>query len=91
MLGLKYKDLFLKSQANNKILVERNQDLYKRDIEHQTTAMNEKKKLREEIAKLKIELEDTKKFLEMEKKCSYALRKERTALKKKISELKGVE
>ena len=73
---------------NIKILQERNEDLYKRDIEHQKQYQAELKKKNEQIAKLKIELEDTAGFLKQETEAKEALKKERTKLKREITMLK---
>lgn len=69
---------------NNRMLTERNKELYDRNIAYQY----EIKELKELVTKLKFELEDTKGFLQQEKECSDALRKERTKLKREITMLK---
>lgn len=79
-----YKKLYNEAKSNNKIYVERNCDLYKRDLIRQEEAM----KLREEIARLKIELEDTKGFLMQEKRAKEELLIQRNDLKKEIKNLK---
>lgn len=78
------------SMKNNlKVLQERNEDLYKRDIEHQAQYQKELKKKNEIIARLKLNLEDTQGFLEQETQAKEALLKERTKLRKMITKLGG--
>jgi len=74
---------------NIKVLRERNEDLYKRDIEHQAKFQKEIKKKNEIIAKLRIALIDTRGFLEQETQAKEELLKERTKLRKMITKLGG--
>lgn len=73
---------------NLKVMQERNEDLYKRDIEHQKKAIAQFRLYKEEITKLSIENEDLKGFLEQEKEAKEALKKERTKLRREITMLK---
>lgn len=75
-------------QKNIKVLQARNEDLYKRDIEHQQKFQKELKKKNEIIARLKIALEDTQGFLAQETQAKEALKKERTKLRREITMLK---
>lgn len=84
----KYNEL----KNNYEVLVRRNEDLYKRDIEHQKQYLAYLRKKDEEIAKLKIELEDTKGFLEQETAAKKELLRQRNIAnnKKKVSKKKEV-
>lgn len=80
-----------KTLRNNlKLMQKRNEDLYKRDVEHQEKFKEKELKYKEEITRLKFELEDTQGFLLQEKECSSALRKERTKLKTKLTKVINV-
>lgn len=74
---------------NLKVLQERNEDLYKRDIEHQAQYQKELRKKNEIIARLKLNLEDTQGFLAQETQAKESLLKERTKLRKMITKLGG--
>lgn len=76
-------------QDNLKIMQQRNEDLYKRDIAHQKKAIEQFEIYKEEIAKLNIKIEDLKGFLQQEKEVTKALKKERTKLRKMITNLGG--
>lgn len=82
----------VKELKNNlKIMQERNEDLYKRDLEHQKKYQDEIKRLKEEIVLLKFELEDAIGFLKQERQAKEELLRQRnrenarkrTAAKKK--------
>ncbi len=73
-----YKDLYNTELQNNALLIEQNSRLSKERI-----AANQ------ETAKLKVELEDTKGFLAQETEAKEVLKKERTKLRKMITQLGG--
>lgn len=80
-----------KLKNNLKIMQERNEDLYKRDLEHQKKYQEEIKRLKEENTELKFELEDAIGFLKQERQAKEELLRQRnrenarkrTAAKKK--------
>ena len=69
---------------NNKLYVQRNKELYDKNIAYQY----EIKELKALLTKTRLELEDALGFLQQEKLCSEALRKERTKLRREITNLK---
>lgn len=92
-----YKKLYLIEKNNNKILTEKNLSLKddKNDLliklQDQTNDIRNQK---EEITKLKIQIEDLQAFLEQKIELVNALKKEKSNLKRKITNMKkemGVE
>ena len=92
-----YKRLYEIEVSNRKLLEDRKKELYDKNIEYQIEIQdqtNEIRTLKEEVAKLKIELEDLQGFKKQSDDCIVALKKERTNLKRKITNLQkemGVE
>lgn len=76
-----YKKLYKIEKDNEKIILERKEELSKENIKLQKELL----KTREEMARLKLALEDSNGFLEQEKQCSEELRKERKNLKTKLT------
>lgn len=68
-----YRKLYEIERNNNKVLVERNNDLHKRYV----ACKKEMLEFEEEIARLKIELEDTKGYLAQEKQAKEELLRQR--------------
>lgn len=73
-----YKDLYDTELKNNALLIEQNSKL-----------SEERVAAKQEAAKLKVELEDTKGFLAQETEAKETLKKERTKLRKMITQLGG--
>lgn len=81
----KYKKLYEIEKNNRKLLEERKRELSAENIELQ----KEVQLLKKEKAEAIMELETVYEYLRQEKECTGALRKERTKLRKKITELGG--
>ena len=85
-----YKRLYEIEVHNRKMLEERKKQLSKENIDHQIKIQdqtNEIRTLKEEVAKLKIELEDLQGFKKQSDDCIVALKKEKSVLKRKITNL----
>ena len=85
-----YKRLYEIEVHNRKMLEERKKQLSKENIDHQIKIQdqtNEIRTLKEEVAKLKIELEDLQGFKKQSDDCIIALKKEKSVLKRKITNL----
>ena len=73
-----YKKLYLNELKNRKMLISQNSKLSQERVE-----------IAKENAKLKLEIEDTIGFYNQEKEAKEMLKKERTKLRKMITELGG--
>lgn len=80
-----YKKLYSIEKENTKKLINQCSKLGTENVNYQKKI----KKLTEECAKLTIELEDTKGFLAQETEAKEELKKQRTKLRKMITELGG--
>ena len=85
-----YKRLYEIEVHNRKMLEDRKKQLSKENIDYQIKIQdqtNEIRTLKEEVAKLKIELEDLQGFKKQSDDCIVALKKEKSVLKRKITNL----
>ena len=85
-----YKRLYEIEVHNRKMLEDRKKELSKENVDYQIKIQdqsNEIRTLKEEVAKLKIELEDLKGFKKQSDDCIVALKKEKSVLKRKITNL----
>lgn len=85
-----YKKLYKIELNNRKLIEERKKEVDEWNVELQKNMIHSDKMIRSlkiENTELKMALEDTKGFLAQEKECSNALRKERTKLRRKITNL----
>lgn len=82
-----YRKLYEIEKNNNKVLVERDNDLCKRYI----ACIKETLEFEETIARLKIELEDTKGYLAQEKQAKEELLRQRNKAnaRKRVAKKKG--
>jgi predicted nucleic acid-binding Zn-ribbon protein len=80
-----YRKLYEIELNNRRLYEDRYKQIYEQHIENQKMI----KELQKEITNLKIELIDKEGFLNQEKEAKEALKKERTQLRKKITELGG--
>ena len=80
-----YKKLYETELNNRKLYEEQYKTIYEENIDFQ----KEIQCYKEKCGKLSIELEDTKGFLNQEKEAKEALKKERTKLRKMITQLGG--
>lgn len=85
-----YKRLYEIEVHNRKMLEDRKKQLSKENVDYQIKIQdqtNEIRTLKEEVAKLKIELEDLQGFKKQSDDCIVALKKEKSVLKRKITNL----
>ena len=85
-----YKRLYEIELHNRKMLEDRKKQLSKENVDYQIKIQdqtNEIRTLKEEVAKLKIELEDLQGFKKQSDDCIVALKKEKSVLKRKITNL----
>ena len=85
-----YKRLYEIEVHNRKMLEDRKKQLSKENVDYQIKIQdqtNEIRTLKEEVAKLKIELEDLQGFKQQSDDCIVALKKEKSVLKRKITNL----
>lgn len=85
-----YKRLYEIEVSNRKILEEKKKELSNENVDYQIKIQdqtNEIRTLKEEVAKLKIELEDLQGFKKQSDDCIVALKKEKSVLKRKITNL----
>ena len=80
-----YRKLYEIELNNRRLYEDRYKEIYDKNIQYQ----KEIKEKNRQLTNLRIEVIDTAAFLQQEKECSNALRKERTQLRKKITELGG--
>lgn len=85
-----YKRLYEIEVSNRKLLEKKKKELSNENVDYQIKIQdqtNEIRTLKEEVAKLKIELEDLQGFKKQSDDCIVALRKEKSVLKRKITNL----
>ena len=85
-----YKRLYEIEVSNRKLLEEKKKELSNENVDYQIKIQdqtNEIRTLKEEVAKLKIELEDLQGFKKQSDDCIVALKKEKSVLKRKITNL----
>ena len=84
MIFKNYRKLYKIELNNRKLLEERKRELSEANIDLQ----KEIQLLRKDRTEVILELENTCNFLQQEKECSEALRRERTKLRRQITNLK---
>lgn len=85
-----YKRLYEIEVSNRKLLEKKKKELSNENVDYQIKIQdqtNEIRTLKEEVAKLKIELEDLQGFKKQSDDCIVALKKEKSVLKRKITNL----
>ena len=85
-----YKRLYEIEVSNRKLLEEKKKELSNENVDYQIKIQdqtNEIRTLKEDVAKLKIELEDLQGFKKQSDDCIVALKKEKSVLKRKITNL----
>ena len=85
-----YKRLYEIEVSNRKLLEEKKKELSNENVDYQIKIQdqtNEIRTLKEEVARLKIELEDLQGFKKQSDDCIVALKKEKSVLKRKITNL----
>lgn len=80
-----YRKLYEIELNNRRLYEDRYKQIYEQSIKYQ----KEIKEKNRQLTNLRIDLIDSQAYLQQEKECSNALRKERTQLRKKITELGG--
>lgn len=80
-----YRKLYEIELNNRRLYEDRYKQIYEQSIKYQ----KEIKEKNRQLTNLRIDLIDSQAYLQQEKECSNALRKERTQLRKMITQLGG--